>query len=96
VRHALLKELGRRDLTNVLVEGGAALLGALFDERRIDEFHVFVAPKILGGERSPGAVGGSGLAALNLAAELRTVSVERLDGDVYINARQPPGSRPAD
>ncbi len=93
---ALLKELGRRDLTNVLVEGGAALLGALFDERRIDEFHVFIAPKILGGERSPGAVGGSGLAALNLAAELRTISVERLDGDVYINARQLPGSRLAD
>jgi diaminohydroxyphosphoribosylaminopyrimidine deaminase / 5-amino-6-(5-phosphoribosylamino)uracil reductase len=93
---ALLKELGRRDWTNVLVEGGAALLGALSDERHIDEFHVFIAPKILGGGGGLGAVGGSGLAAVNLAAELRTVSVERLDGDVYINARRLPGSGPAD
>jgi diaminohydroxyphosphoribosylaminopyrimidine deaminase/5-amino-6-(5-phosphoribosylamino)uracil reductase len=87
---ALLKELGGRDWTNVLVEGGSALLGSLFHERQIDEFHVFIAPKILGGEQSPGAVGGSGLAMVNLAAELRTLSVERLDGDVYINARRPP------
>jgi diaminohydroxyphosphoribosylaminopyrimidine deaminase/5-amino-6-(5-phosphoribosylamino)uracil reductase len=93
---ALIKELGRRDYTNVLVEGGAALLGTLFDERQIDEFHVFIAPKILGGERSLGPVGGSGLAGVNLAAELRTVSVEQLDGDVYINARRLPGSGPAD
>jgi diaminohydroxyphosphoribosylaminopyrimidine deaminase/5-amino-6-(5-phosphoribosylamino)uracil reductase len=88
---ALIKELGRRDWTNVLFEGGSALLGSLFDERQVDEFHVFIAPKILGGAQSPGAVGGSGLATVNLAAELRTVSVERLDGDVYVNARRPPG-----
>ena len=91
LRGTLLKELGRRDWTNVLVEGGSALLGSFFDERQIDEFHVFIAPKILGGAQSPGAVGGAGLATVNLAAELRTLSVERLDGDVYINARRPPG-----
>ena len=31
---ALLDELGRRRMTNVLVEGGSKLLGALFDLRR--------------------------------------------------------------
>ncbi len=88
---ALLEELGRRNWTNVLVEGGAALLGSFFDERQIDEFHVFIAPKILGGAQAPGAVGGAGIAAMNLATELRTIAVERLDGDVYINARRPAG-----
>jgi diaminohydroxyphosphoribosylaminopyrimidine deaminase/5-amino-6-(5-phosphoribosylamino)uracil reductase len=87
---ALLKELGRREMTNVLVEGGARALGSFFDSRQIDEFHVFIAPKILGGEQSPGAVGGTGLDRVGLAADLRTVAVERLDGDVYINARRPP------
>jgi diaminohydroxyphosphoribosylaminopyrimidine deaminase/5-amino-6-(5-phosphoribosylamino)uracil reductase len=87
---ALLKELGRREMTNVLVEGGARALGSFFDGRQIDEFHVFIALKILGGEQSPGAVGGTGLERVGLAADLRTVAVERLDGDVYINARRPP------
>ncbi len=63
---------------------------------RSTSFTFFSLPGILGGERSLGAVGGSGLAAVNLAAELRTVSVEQLDGDVYINARRRPGSSPAD
>jgi diaminohydroxyphosphoribosylaminopyrimidine deaminase/5-amino-6-(5-phosphoribosylamino)uracil reductase len=87
---ALLKELGRRQFTNILVEGGARVLGSFFDARQIDEFHVFIAPKILGGDRSPGAVGGVGLEWVGLATNLRTVAVERLSGDVYINARRRP------
>jgi diaminohydroxyphosphoribosylaminopyrimidine deaminase/5-amino-6-(5-phosphoribosylamino)uracil reductase len=87
---SLLKEFGRREFTNVLVEGGAKVLGSFFDGRQIDEFHVFIAPKILGGDRSPGAIGGAGLERVGLASELRAVAVERLGGDVYINARRGP------
>ena len=87
---ALLAELGRRKFTNVLVEGGSRVLGSFFDSQQIDEYHVFIAPKVLGGERSPSAVGGVGLERVGLAAELRTVAVERLDGDIYINARRRP------
>jgi diaminohydroxyphosphoribosylaminopyrimidine deaminase/5-amino-6-(5-phosphoribosylamino)uracil reductase len=87
---ALLREFGRRDFTNVLVEGGTKVLGSFFDSGQIDEFHVFIAPKILGGEQSPGAVGGAGLERVGLAGELRTVKVETLGGDVYINARRAP------
>jgi diaminohydroxyphosphoribosylaminopyrimidine deaminase/5-amino-6-(5-phosphoribosylamino)uracil reductase len=72
------------------VEGGAKVLGSFFDSGQIDEFHVFIAPKILGGEQSPGAVGGAGLERVGLAGELRTVKVETLGGDVYINARRAP------
>src|SRR5439155_8684965 len=46
---ALLTELGRRRMTNLLVEGGAEVFGSFCDERLIDEFHVFVAPKLIGG-----------------------------------------------
>jgi diaminohydroxyphosphoribosylaminopyrimidine deaminase/5-amino-6-(5-phosphoribosylamino)uracil reductase len=87
---ALLAELGRREFTNVLVEGGAKVLGSFFDIGQIDEVHVFIAPKILGGDRAPGAVGGVGLERVGQAADLRTVAVKRLDGDVYINGRRRP------
>lgn len=46
---ALLLELGRRRLTNLLVEGGAAVLGSLFARGLVDEIHAFTAAKILGG-----------------------------------------------
>ena len=51
---ALLTELGRRRLTNLLVEGGPTLLAWMFAADQIDEVWVFVAPLILGG----GSAGG--------------------------------------
>jgi diaminohydroxyphosphoribosylaminopyrimidine deaminase/5-amino-6-(5-phosphoribosylamino)uracil reductase len=46
---SLLGELGRRRFTNLLVEGGAAVLGSLFTSGLVDEVHAFTAAKILGG-----------------------------------------------
>ena len=45
----LLRELGRRRLTNLLVEGGAEVFRSLFASGMTDEVLAFVAPRILGG-----------------------------------------------
>jgi len=45
----LLTELGRRRLTNLLVEGGAAVLATLFDRGLVDEVHAFTAARLIGG-----------------------------------------------
>jgi diaminohydroxyphosphoribosylaminopyrimidine deaminase/5-amino-6-(5-phosphoribosylamino)uracil reductase len=47
---AVLEDMGRRSFTNILVEGGAKLLGSFLDARAVDEFHVFIAPKVIGGD----------------------------------------------
>ena len=84
---ALLTELGRRRMTNVLVEGGGRLLGCLLDARQIDEVHVFVAPKLLGGATAPTAVAGGGIATVTEALELEKPEVRQVGGDVYLHAR---------
>jgi len=84
---ALLDELGRRRMTNVLVEGGSRLLGMLFDLKAVDEVHVFVAPKLVGGVGAPSPVGGEGLAGVADALSLADISIEELEGDVYIHGR---------
>ncbi|HLA85078.1 MAG TPA: dihydrofolate reductase family protein, partial [Thermoguttaceae bacterium] len=84
---ALLDELGRRRMTNVLVEGGAGVLGSFLDAGQIDEVHVFVAPKLIGGREAPGAVGGVGMAELGSALALNEVEIEALDGDTHIHGR---------
>ncbi len=48
----LLEELGRRGMTNVLVEGGGRVLGSFLDEGQVDAVEVFIAP-ILEGEIIP-------------------------------------------
>jgi diaminohydroxyphosphoribosylaminopyrimidine deaminase/5-amino-6-(5-phosphoribosylamino)uracil reductase len=81
----LLDELGRRQMTNVLVEGGAKLLGALFDSHSIDEVHAFIAPKLVGGGPSP--IAGHGVEFMKDARQLRGCVVEQLGSDVYLHGR---------
>jgi diaminohydroxyphosphoribosylaminopyrimidine deaminase/5-amino-6-(5-phosphoribosylamino)uracil reductase len=82
---SLLEQLGVRRMTNVLVEGGATLLGALFDRQLIDECHVFLAPQLLGGRDAPTPLAGVGLDRLASAARLDQPQIEVLDGDVYVH-----------
>jgi diaminohydroxyphosphoribosylaminopyrimidine deaminase/5-amino-6-(5-phosphoribosylamino)uracil reductase len=84
---AVLNELGRRRMTNVLVEGGSELLGALFDGQLIDEAHVFIAPKLLGGSGAKSPLAGSGRPAPLELPDLESPAIEILDSDVYIYGR---------
>lgn len=82
-----LSELGRRRVTNVLIEGGATLLGSFHDARAIDEAHVFIAPKLVGGKNAPGPIGGSGLEFIADAQPLGDWTVREIDGDIYATGR---------
>ncbi len=84
---ALLAELGQRRMTNLLVEGGARLLGRLFDARAIDEVHVFIAPKLVGGAGAVGPLGGRGVDEPGDALQLESPSMEQLGEDVYVSGR---------
>jgi diaminohydroxyphosphoribosylaminopyrimidine deaminase/5-amino-6-(5-phosphoribosylamino)uracil reductase len=88
---ALMAELGRRRMTNVLVEGGAGLLGSFRDAEMIDEAHVYVAPKMIGGDKALSPFGGLGIAAVSEATGFGNAKVEVLDGDVWIAARRSQG-----
>lgn len=77
---SLLEELGRRRVTNVLVEGGSRLLVTLFEARLVDEAHVFTSSKIAGDENLPNAP------EFHLM-KLHDLSQCDLDGDSYICGR---------
>ncbi|OYV91272.1 MAG: riboflavin biosynthesis protein RibD [Planctomycetia bacterium 21-64-5] len=83
----LLTELGRRRMTNLLVEGGERLLGHLMDLGQIDEVQVFVAPRLVGGAEVPTPVGGSGVARMADALSLDGAQWRELDGDLHFSGR---------
>lgn len=83
----LLSALGQRQLTNILVEGGAELLGQLFDADQIDEVHAFIAPKIIGGQSAPSPLGGEGIDLMARAKSLVTPTIAQLGPDVHIHGR---------
>jgi diaminohydroxyphosphoribosylaminopyrimidine deaminase/5-amino-6-(5-phosphoribosylamino)uracil reductase len=83
----MLKEFAKRGMTNVLVEGGAGVLGAFLDARLIDEVHVYIAPKLLGGARALSPIGGRGIADMAEALKLAEWDIERVGDDVLIHGR---------
>jgi diaminohydroxyphosphoribosylaminopyrimidine deaminase/5-amino-6-(5-phosphoribosylamino)uracil reductase len=82
---ALLAELGRRRFTNILVEGGSGVLGAFFDASEIDEFHVFIAPRLVGGAITTSPIGGAGVQQMAEALRLTNWTHEDINGDLYVH-----------
>jgi diaminohydroxyphosphoribosylaminopyrimidine deaminase/5-amino-6-(5-phosphoribosylamino)uracil reductase len=83
----LLDELGHRRMTNVLVEGGGRLLGSLFDAHHIDEVHVFIAPKLLGGGDAVTPIAATGVDRLANAVHLADPRIDRSGSDIYVHGR---------
>lgn len=83
----LLDELGRRRMTNILVEGGSQLLGSLFDARQVDEAHCFIAPKIFGGSGAPCPIGGDGVSSPETALQFIQPVRRQIGDDIYLHGR---------
>jgi diaminohydroxyphosphoribosylaminopyrimidine deaminase / 5-amino-6-(5-phosphoribosylamino)uracil reductase len=80
----LLEELGRRQITSLIVEGGAEVSGQFLAARLIDKVTFFIAPKLVGGIGAVPAVGGNGFETLEEALELDDLTVEKRGRDVEI------------
>ncbi len=78
---AVLAELGRRELTNVLIEGGARVIGSALKERVVDRMMMVVAPKILGDHRALSAVEGLNILDVNKAVRVDVEHVKEIGGD---------------
>lgn len=82
---AVLDGLFARDIRHVLVEGGPTLASAFVKEGLADEYLVYLAPALLGGERL--ALGDIGVGTLADAHRLRITTVELLGDDLLVVAR---------
>lgn len=81
---ALLAELNRMDVQSVLVEGGGAVAGSFFDAGMIDKVSFFIAPKIIGGSESTGAVGGIGVGFMQESIQIDNAEVTTHGKDIEI------------
>jgi len=81
----LMKMLGEREVTSVLVEGGGTLLGSLFDHGLVDRVVAFIAPAIIGGKEAKIAVGGKGVDKVADAIKLERVRLEKFGDDLMVS-----------
>lgn len=76
--YALLEWLGERDITSLMIEGGAKLNWAVLEAGLVNKVLLYFAPKILGGMESLPMVGGAGRRSRSGAIRLenlRTIPV---------------------
>lgn len=81
--HCLLDELGRRGISQLLVEGGATVLTSFLRENLADEIVVYIAPKILGARGTAEIT--EPMTQLAESVGLNHVDVGRLGDDVRLS-----------
>lgn len=78
--------LGRLGVQSLLVEGGRMVFTSFWESGLVNEYYLFFAPFFIGGEASPGVLGGLGLDSLTKAERLAVKSVKRIGPDILVHA----------
>lgn len=81
---AVLRELARRDVVRLLVEGGAQVHGAFLDAGLADRAAVFVAPRIVGDAHAIPLAAGHGAQRIGAAWRMAHAEVRTFGGDVLV------------
>jgi len=71
--------------TNVLVEGGAGVLGSLFDAKLVDQVECYIAPRVIGGQDARRAVAGFGVESIARGCEFQSIRWDAIDGDLHFS-----------
>ena len=80
----LMQKLGEYSIDGILLEGGGTLNYSMLDNGLVNEVRVFMAPKILGGDKAKSPVEGRGRETPDLAYYFKPVETELIDKDIYI------------
>ena len=79
----VLRELGRKQITSVLIEGGGTVLGEAFDRRLVDRVHFYLAPVLCAG---PDVIGALGAASSAVALALKNPRYKKIGNDLRLTA----------
>ncbi|MFH1779479.1 MAG: bifunctional diaminohydroxyphosphoribosylaminopyrimidine deaminase/5-amino-6-(5-phosphoribosylamino)uracil reductase RibD [Candidatus Omnitrophota bacterium] len=80
----LLRLLGEKGITHILVEGGGEVIASAFEAKVVDRTLFFVAPKIIGGREAPTSVEGIGVNKVSKAIKLKDIRFERMGDDFLV------------
>lgn len=84
-----LENLGQREITSVLLEGGGDILSQALEQRLIDKFQIYLAPIFTAGATI--AFGGEGAFSTASSLKLRHLQYCRIADDVRVIAYPAPG-----
>lgn len=80
----LLRTLGGREVSSLLVEGGGRVNDALLQAGLVDKVYAFIAPKLIGGRDALTPVEGEGRERLADAVQLTGLTAETIGEDILL------------
>jgi diaminohydroxyphosphoribosylaminopyrimidine deaminase/5-amino-6-(5-phosphoribosylamino)uracil reductase len=80
----LMEKLGKMEIASVLIEGGSSLNSYALEDRIVDKVMFFIAPKVIGGEKSFPAVGGKTFRNLEEAYKIKDLKIKQIGEDLLI------------
>ncbi|MBI2657785.1 bifunctional diaminohydroxyphosphoribosylaminopyrimidine deaminase/5-amino-6-(5-phosphoribosylamino)uracil reductase RibD [Candidatus Woesearchaeota archaeon] len=78
----LMKQLGKHEITSVMIEGGSELNSSAIKDKMVDKIIIFTAPKIIG--NGLGAIGNLGINKIDKAINLKDSFVRKIGKDIMI------------
>ena len=90
----VMAELGKREITSLIIEGGAKVNWAALAAGVVDKIFFYYAPKILAGTGSIPFAAGAGYRRISEAATVKSVTIHRFGEDFAVEGylRDPYGS----
>ncbi len=78
----LMKELGKKEITSLMIEGGSQLNSSAIKDRIADKLLIFTAPKIVGNGLE--AIGNLGITNIDKAVKLKNIKTMKIGKDVLL------------
>ena len=78
------KELAKREIASVLIEGGSMVIGRALKNKLVDKYYCVIAPKIMGDENALDSIRGFHLKSVGETLKLGNVFVGKLGEDILI------------
>jgi diaminohydroxyphosphoribosylaminopyrimidine deaminase/5-amino-6-(5-phosphoribosylamino)uracil reductase len=77
-----MKELGKHDITSIMIEGGAVLNAEAIRAGIVDKMLFFISPKMIG--QGPAAVGDLGITQVDKALKLKNIDFKKIGKDILV------------
>ena len=84
---SLVELLYNRGIKTLMVEGGGTVIWNFLKEGLFDNFYVYLAPIIIGGNKTPTTANGKGIKSLDDLINLEIVNIKRLGPGVLFHYR---------
>ena len=80
----LLKALAKEEITSILMEGGAHVIGSALNGKLVDKLYIYVAPKIIGDQDALSSVVGVDTVSIGRAIRLKDLTSRNIGQDILL------------